>query len=153
MLPMRLQFPDRPDVLDLMRRHPTWPGSKHQPATDVGRDGSPAAAPAANPACPRLPQGGPPSAQAGATAAGHAPASAQGADGGAVCRRDASTRVRTQRMYIPEEQAVMQELGLSSLTHITSRSTTQGGPITRWCVQFHTVGLGGARQLTGTLCV
>jgi hypothetical protein len=145
---MRLQFPDRPDVLDLMRRHATWPGSKQQAATGVGRDGSPAGAPAANPACPGLP-----SAQAAATAAGHAPASAQGADGGAVCRRDASTRVKPQRIYIPEEQAVMQELGLSSLTNITSRSTTQAGLITRWRVQVRTVGLGRSRQLTGTLCV
>jgi hypothetical protein len=50
-------------------------------------------------------------------------------------------RRTSQRIYIPEEQAVMQELGMRSLTNITSR---RKGTSTRWRVQFfRTAALGG----------
>jgi hypothetical protein len=48
------QCKDRPDVLDLMRRHPTWPDSGGQTAA-VGRAGNAGAAAAASPVSPHLP--------------------------------------------------------------------------------------------------
>jgi hypothetical protein len=129
-----LQFKDRPDVLDLMRRHPTWPGSKqHAAAAAAGPAGDSEVAPTAHPASP-----------------GHGvqttsyPASAQ-IDGGAACTPGASIHVKTQRAYTSEEQAVMQELGVSSLTNIGR----QNGFSTSWRVQFRAAGLGGPPCLTG----
>lgn len=53
----------------------------------------------------------------------------------------------SQRIYIPEEQAVMQELGMRSLTNITSR---RKGTSTRWRVQFPHCGTWGPPYLAGT---
>jgi hypothetical protein len=157
------QCKDRPDVLDLMRRHPTWPGSGGQAAAAVESTGNAAAAAAAaaaavaaQPTVPPIP--GPAGGDHGLSdsedydsldAGGvsddvqddmqdEVMSDAEPAAAAAV-PAPAAPRGGRPRTYTAEEQEVMRDLNLSSLPYITPRKRSSRAM--RWQVQLSAEGL------------
>jgi hypothetical protein len=142
---LQLQFPDRTDVLALMRRHPSWPGSGRNAAAVVEGAGNAAAA-AAQPAVQAF--SGPAGAEQGLSdsededsrdAGGASDVAAQDMQdevpppataAAALSPRDG--RARTS--YSADEQAVMRELNLSHLANISCKPRSSG--VMRWVVRL-----------------
>jgi hypothetical protein len=141
---LQLQFPDRANVLALMRRHPSWPGpGSSTPAAAVEQVGSAAAVVTA-----------PDSPPAADTEDGDSDS-----DGGSDDAQDemqdevlpAAARLprgRPPRKYNAQEQAVMRELKLNYLVNIGCRKTLSTGAM-RWSVNLNAEGLAAKSR---TLC-
>jgi hypothetical protein len=146
LLLLPLQFPDRADVLDLMRRHPSWPGSgSGTPAAVAERAGSAAAfatAPDSSPGADT--SDGDSDSDRAAGSSDDAQDDMQDEVPAAAARVPRGGRLRT---YNAQEQAVMRELKLSYLANITCKTLSTGAM--RWSVNLAAEGLATKSR---TLC-
>ena len=147
-LQLQVQFKDKPDVLRLMRRHPSWPAAGL---------GEPAAAVAGLAAAQPASQLGPAGAEQDPSdsededsledvggsddeqddmqdevMSDAAPAPAEPAAPPAAAASPASARTKLRSDYTQEELAVMRELNLRHLTYV--RGVTNRSGKTRWRV-------------------
>jgi hypothetical protein len=128
LLLLRVQFPDRADVLALMRRHPSWPNSG---------SGTPAAAAAE--------QDGESDTDGAAGLSDDAQDDMQDEVPAAAARLPRGAKSRN---YNAQERAVMREYKLSHLANVTCRTLTTGAM--RWGVKLNAEGLQRTtRKLTG----
>lgn len=164
-----MQLPDRADILALMRRHPSWPGPDSGNPAAAGVTAAGVQSALASPTRPRLPpaQDAAPghriSTPAAATHTEDRDSDSDGADGvsddaedarqgevmsAAAAMLAAARRGRGSRTYTADEQAVMDELRLSSLTNIFRRTRESGS--VRWRVKLSGEGLARkSRELCG----
>ena len=145
-----LQCKDRRDVLALvMRRHPSWPGAGRQAAAarpgELGRE---AATPAADsPPAMDTQDGNSDSDSAGSVGISedaHDDMHDEFMSAEAAAAATATPRTGRPRTYTAEEQAVMRDLNLNSLTNVVRDEQTPG--TVRWRVKLHAEGL---RNLAG----
>jgi hypothetical protein len=145
-LPLQLQFPDRADVLALMRRHPSWPGSGS--GNTVAAAESPRLAPAQE-ASPGCRAGTPAVDNVAAADSEDGDSDSDGADGVSDDAQDdmqdevmapaaALPRGRL-RTYTVDEQEVMHDLNLRNLANVTCRTLVTGAVC--WNVKLSAEGL------------
>lgn len=157
LLLLQPQFPDRADVLDLIKRHPSWPGSGS--STPVAAT----AAAAAHAASPGQEVGTPAadSPPATDTEDGDSDSDSAGPAGVSDDAQDdmqhevpapaaAAPRSGRPRTYTVEEQEVMRELNLCNLANVL-HTTLKTGAV-RWRVKLSAEGLQKrSRELHGKL--
>lgn len=115
LLLLRVQIPDRADVLALMRRHPCWPVPGSPVAEAAEQDGH-------------------------SDSDGAAGLSDDAQDDMQLAPAARLPRGAKPRSYNAQERAVMREFKLSHLANVTCRTLTAGA--VRWDVKLNAEGLG-----------
>jgi hypothetical protein len=144
LLLLQLQFPDRADVLALMRRHLSWPGpgsgthaaAAAAAAEQVGSAGAFATAPDSPPATDTEDGDSDSDSDGADVVSDDAPDDMQDEVLQAAGRVPRGARSRT---YNAQERAVMRELKLNHLANVTRKTLKTGG--VRWSVILSAEGL------------